>query len=790
MGTSLAVLVLTCVAFLTTDYIVNGKNLSQTLITRAGIIAANSTAPLATHNGEDAAIILSSLRLDPHIVAACMYDSDGRIIAKYPLSAPNEVFPGSPERQGHRFEKSHFIVFEPILQGNRWLGTVFLKSDLTELNDRFQLYSIILIMIVVASLAVSYGLSVRFQKDISGPIRDLAETARSIAIQNDYTLRARIRGTEEVGLLADSFNNMLDQIQHRDSSLQKINEALQKAEERFKSTLDHMLEGCQIIGFDWRYIYINEAAQKQNRRSKEELLGNRYMDMWPGIEATTVFGILKRCMEERIPDHMENEFTFPDGAAGWYDLSIQPVPEGVFILSEDITKRKHLEDERVELQKRLQFQTLFESVPGLFLVLKPDLSIVGASDAYLNATKTKREEIAGRGLFEVFPDNPNDPTADGVSNLRSSLERVLKNRVADTMALQKYDIRRPESEGGGFEERYWSPVNSPVLGAEGEIEYIIHRVEDVTEFVRQKQSKAAKENDPSGLQAKMEKMEAEIFSRSQELQEMNGKLHAANDELVKRNIENQESEQRIQNLNADLTLRASQLEVVNKELEAFSYSVSHDLRAPLRHIDGFADLLRKHTAGKLDEKGQRFLTTISDSAKQMGVLIDELLVFSRMGRTEMRAAKIDLGRLVKESIDALSEDTLGRDVRWNIGALPHVEADEAMLRLVFQNLLGNAVKYTRNCKKTEIEIGCTAKANEHEFFVRDNGAGFDMQYADKLFGVFQRLHRSDEFEGTGIGLANVRRIIQRHGGRTWAEGKINEGAVFYFSLPEHQHDDD
>ncbi|MGA9408334.1 MAG: ATP-binding protein, partial [Bacteroidota bacterium] len=223
----------------------------------------------------------------------------------------------------------------------------------------------------------------------------------------------------------------------------------------------------------------------------------------------------------------------------------------------------------------------------------------------------------------------------------------------------------------------------------------------------------------------------------------------------------------------------------NKELEAFSYPVSHDLRAPLRHIDGFADLLLKHAAWTLDEKGRGFLTRISDSAKQMGVLIDELLVFSRMGRTEMRAAKVNLDRMVKEAVDSLKEETLGRDMTWNIRVLPEVEADEAMLRLVFQNLLGNAVKYTRRCEKTEIEIGRAAKPDEYEFFVRDNGAGFDMQYADKLFGVFQRLHRSDEFEGTGIGLANVRRIIQRHGGRTWAEGKVDEGATFYFSLPGH-----
>jgi len=545
------------------------------------------------------------------------------------------------------------------------------------------------------------------------------------------------------------------------------------------------------------------------------------------------------------------------------------------------------------LQSDAGFKVLFEEIPGLYLVLLPDLFIYAVSDDYASATLTRRENIVGKHLFEVFPDNPDDDSADGVSNLRASLELVLKNKTAHTMAVQKYDVRRSD---GSFEEKYWSPHNKPVLNSNGEIVFIIHRVEDVTQFIRlQKLAEKVKPADDSntGLRS----MEMEIVKRSQEIQKLNKSLEQnvtdktaelkdvnkvifhykfaldtscivavtdqkgiiihVNDNFCKiskysrKELLGQDhriinsgyhpkefirelwvtiakgkiwrgelknrakdgstywvdttivpflnergkpyqyiairaditsrklAEEENRRLHADLEMRVQQR---TQDLEAFSYSVSHDLRAPLRTINGYAAMLEEDYNKILDNEGKRLLNIIQEGARKMGKLIDDLLAFSKLGRKEVSKSHVDVQSMVESICDDLSRAP-GVQAKMDVGDLDAVMADFTLMNHVWVNLLSNAIKYSANKENPLVKIRSKRDNGVVTYSVADNGAGFDMKYAHKLFGVFQRLHSSDDFEGTGVGLAIVHRIISRHKGQIWAEGRPGEGATFYFSLP-------
>jgi PAS domain S-box-containing protein len=385
----------------------------------------------------------------------------------------------------------------------------------------------------------------------------------------------------------------------------------------------------------------------------------------------------------------------------------------------------------------VDFRALFEAAPGSFLVLDPDLRIVAVSDAYLAATMIRRDDVLGRGIFDVFPDNPDDPNATGVGNLRASLERVRRTGRADTMAVQKYDIRRPDADGGGFEVRYWSPVNSPVLDDLRRVRYIIHRVEDVTEFVQ--------------LRERGEGMAAEIVRRSQELQAVNAELRKAG-------------------------------EAKNE----FLSRMSHELRTPLAAILGFSELLGTRELG---EKPDGWARMIHVAGEHLLNLVDEIMDLSRIeaGTVGISTEAVPLRPLVDEAFQLMRPVAAGHDITLHepvfdpTTAAGYVLADRQRLTQVVINLISNAIKYNRHRGTVTVEV--EADGGRMRLSVADTGAGIDPDKLPRLFTPFERLDAAASgIDGTGLGLALSRRLVEAMGGTIGVQSRRGVGTTFWVEL--------
>lgn len=766
---------------------------------------------------------------------------------------------------------------------------------------------------------------------------------------------------------------------------------IHESEERYRTTLDQMLEGCQILGFDWTYLYINRSAEVHNRKKNQDLLGQRYMDIWPGITETHVFRVINEVLEKRTAHHLENQFQYPDGRIGWFDLSIQPVPEGVFILSVDISERKQKEQELHESEFR--FRKLFENGPFGMATISNDFKILKANKTICDLLGYEESELLNLSFKEVShpEDLRNDlpnveklirkeipvyktekryirkdgtiiwasltviPNYDSEGNFLYNLgvvEDITWRKQAEVNLLKsKQLLAETESIGkvGGWEFHTdtllttWTDEVFRIHEVDNQIQFdtnqginfyteesrpiVAHSVQRAIEFGepfdleleivtakgnlrnvhtigkpdpehrrvygffqditwRKQVENALRESEEFlklgyetaklgiwknntltgviefdeqarlhyGFDTRLTTL-SEVLARihpddmdrlSNEIEKANspgsdgrhateyrvihpdGSIHwlyvgvrlrfegegknrhsvmgfgttleitdlkqleislkqknleygKVNQQLLQTNNEVQELNEHLEKRVAERTV---QLESANQELESFSYSVSHDLRAPLRHISGYLDLLKTHFSEILPDKAQYYMDTISQSTHQMGVLIDDLLQFSKTGRKELHMEMFELDKMVSDIIQDLKEDNQHRKINWNVDHLPNVFGDPILLKQVWINLLDNAVKYSRNADIAEITIGVKKDPDSYVFSVRDNGVGFEMKYAHKLFGVFQRLHSQEEFEGTGIGLANVQRILVKHNGKVWVEAALEKGATFYFSLPK------
>jgi PAS domain S-box-containing protein len=391
----------------------------------------------------------------------------------------------------------------------------------------------------------------------------------------------------------------------------------------------------------------------------------------------------------------------------------------------------------VERHMGEDFQALFETAPGLYLVLDPRFRIVAVTDAYLDATMTKRDDLVGRNIFDAFPDNPDDPDADGVANLRASLERVRDRRVPDTMAVQKYDIRRPVEDGGGFETRHWSPRNSPVLDDYKRVKYIIHRVEDVTEFVRLQQRESAQER--------------EIVRRAQELQHANEKLRAA-----------------------------------NTAKNDFLSRMSHELRSPLGAVMGFAQLLE---FTDLEEQHKQKVAMILKASRHLLQIVDEVLDISRVeeGTLSISAEAIAVQPLIDDALDLTRPLAEGMEVVIHdphvVGGNGYVFADNQRLKQVLINLIANAIKYNRRGGEVRLAVENADDSDRVRISVADTGAGLDQASVDKLFKPFERLDAAvSGIDGTGLGLAVSRSLVEAMGGTIGAASTPGVGTTFFVEL--------
>lgn len=528
----------------------------------------------------------------------------------------------------------------------------------------------------------------------------------------------------------------------------RAEEALRQSEEAFRTLTENMSAGVYIYR-GTRFIYVNPAMEMIYGYSRREMLA---MDVWelvhPDFLASTRERLQARARGEEVAAFYECKVLTKTGQERWVEAHSagiefrgEPAVLGTVF---DITERKQAEQERERFLQSEQaaheqaeqlrhdkdevlalLHTLLASAPIGVAFVDRQMRYIQMNDTFAAINGAPIKERLGRTVREVFPDIAPRVEARYHKVIETG-EPIINLEISGT------DLARATPG----EMRYWLASYYPVRDPDGQVLGVGVVILEITEQKR--------------------------------------------------------AEEEVKRLNAGLEQRVSertaQLEAANHELEAFSYSVSHDLRAPLRAITGFSQILREDYTEQLDAEGHRYLGIICENTKQMGQLIDDLLAFSRISRQWVEKSHVDLTNLARSVAEELKAEEPERDVTITIQELPPAQGDRALLRQVFVNLLSNAWKFTRSKPHPVIEVGSQLEGGRPVIYVKDNGAGFEMQYAHKLFGVFQRLHHKEEFEGTGVGLAIVHRIITRHGGRIWAESEVGHGATFYFTLPEEGND--
>ncbi|MEO7299413.1 MAG: PAS domain S-box protein [Verrucomicrobiota bacterium] len=709
MLTSTAVLILTSFSLIAYELLAFRRSLVQNTLAIAQIIAGISGPALRFNDAGFATEILSTLRAEPVIGQACLYQGK-KIFARFSSDKSKPRFPLEPGRAGYFFEGTKLIVFHPVKDKLGQVGMLYLRTDPAPVFDRLQLYAGIVFLVMASSIVLALILSNWLQKRISAPILELAETAKAVSIKKDYLVRARKFDSDELGLLTDAFNHMLTQIHERDL-------ALTESEARARAVLNSAISGVVVMDASGKITDWNIQAERLFGWTRHEAIGRNL--------AETIIPLRYREAHQRGLDRFFKTGEGPalgrlldlnalrrDGTEFPVELSISPIKTGTVTtfcgFLTDVTQRK-------EAAEALSLLAA--------IVESSDDAIVGKN---LQGIIVSWNAGAERMFGYTAPESVGRESTFVIPSDRWEVEAAILKEVQRGY-IQHFETVRLHKDGSKL---HVSLTMSPIKNAEGRIIGASASSRDISPRI---------------------KAEEEIRNLNTELEER-------------------------------VIQRTAELAHTNKELEAFTYSVSHDLRAPLRHIDAFAQMLEEELKSETSAEGHRYLQRIRHGVQTMGRLVDDLLNLSRVGRMEIVQQTVPLNDIVTNVLQELQPEYEGRNLEWIIGELPAAECDPGLILQVFINLISNSVKYTRPIAKAVIEIGAKTDADDTIIFVRDNGVGFNMKFADKLFGAFQRLHRAEEFEGTGVGLATVQRIIHLHMGRIWVEAELGKGATFYFTL--------
>jgi PAS domain S-box-containing protein len=717
MLTSVAVLLLTAAAFTAYDLATYRQSLARGLQATAAIIADHSIPALAFRDEKDARAILTSLRADPRIAAAALYDGRGSLFVRYSAQAPVSAFPSAPDVSGYWFEGGHLILFEPVVENGTRLGTLYLKSDPRPLYVRLRAYGGIALLVLFGSALVALAISTALQRRITRPILALAGVAKAVSQRGDYSIRAQKVSEDEIGSLTDAFNGMLARIEEQTETLRQ-NEGMRPFLAAIVDSSDDAIIGKDL---ESRVVSWNAGAERMFGYAAAEMLGQPITRLQSPDRPEEEARILEEVKRGGIR-HFETVRICEGGQSVEVSLTVSPIKNargdiiGISSIAREITERRRAEREVRENRARLS-------------------GIIGsAMDAIISVDAGQRITIFNEAAEKMF----HCPAREA---LGQPLDRFIPEhfRQAHREHVAEFGRTGATSRAMG----HLRPLAG--LRVDGE-EFPIEASISHTEVGGQQ-------------------MYTVILRDITERRRAEEQIHRLNAEL----------EQRVQE-------RTAELSAANKELESFTYSVAHDLRAPLRHIEAFSKILEEDCAAELPPQAAHYLQNIRKSTGKMSMLVDDLLNLARIGRQELRRQPTPLSGLVDEVVADLQDETAGRTLEWRIEPLPAVECDPGLMKQVFANLLSNAVKYTRPRPVAVIEVGCRKMNGDSAVFVRDNGVGFNMKYVDKLFGVFQRFHRAEEFEGTGIGLATVDRIVRKHGGHIWAEAAVDKGATFYFTV--------